>query len=237
MVDNERLEAVPTKVIRVGVMGDSITANGGYVRMLNELCPGYRFFNHGIGGNQTTQMRRRFKKNIFRRGYEEVIIFGGVNDIASNRSLETIQKALLGMYEAAKEKGIRVIAVTVSPWGSYQERNLKRFSKDVQEKTLMLNSWIRGLKDKGIVDAVADTYHRLVAQDGRSMKEEFRNFPKRKGDGLHPGPEGQKEIGRVVFEAAYKIRIQQMKAVTAQPATRPLTESVPPKKPATFLVK
>jgi len=213
MAGEGELDVVPTKVIRVGVMGDSITAafgGYGYVRELNKLCPGYKFFNHGIGANMTNQMQRRFKKDILDKGYNEVIILGGVNDIASGRKLETIQKALLEMYTAAKAKGMRVIAMTITPWGTFQDRpeNRKRFPKDVQEKTIALNQWIWEQKSKGIVHEVIDLYPKMVDKDGRSLKKEFR------GDGLHPSPAGQREMGRIIFETSYRIRVEQKKAAT-----------------------
>ena len=213
MGGEEKLGVVPSKVIRVGVMGDSITKGWKgydtyveYVKKLMKIKPQYEFFNHGVGANMTSQMQRRFKKDILDKGYNEVIILGGVNDIASGRDLETVQNNLKEMYSAAKKKGMRVIAVTITPWGTFQDRpgNKKRFPKDVQEKTLKLNQWILDQKKKGIVHEVVDLYPKMKAEDGRSMKKEFR------GDGLHPSPAGQREIGRIVSQVAYGIRLDQV---------------------------
>jgi len=222
MGGDDKLGVVPEKVIRVGVIGDSLTAGwrgyDTYVKALIdatiEHLPNYKFFNHGVGANTSTKMARRFQTDIIRKGYNEVIILGGVNDLSSGHKPETVKKNLLEMYKAAKEKGLRVIAVTITPWGTFQDRpgNKKRFPKDVQEKTIALNQWIREQRSKGIVHEVIDLYPKMVDKDGRSLKKEFR------GDGIHPSRAGQREIGRIILQVAYGIRLDQVPPVK-KPAT------------------
>ena len=77
----------------VAAMGDSLTdarSNGGkYLDVLRKRCPNSRFDNYGKGGEMVNQMRRRFADDLFAPGkpaYTHVIVFGGVNDLYSDRT-------------------------------------------------------------------------------------------------------------------------------------------------------
>lgn len=180
---------------RVGVIGDSITANGGYVRELNRVCEKYNinFSGYGVVNNRTDQMLARFQREIASGGYNEVVIFGGVNDIASDRAMRDITHDLSEMYRAARERGIRIIAVTVTPWAGYGTS-----TPQAQRRTLQLNEWIREQQRIGNVDVVVDGYAALEQQGTGRLKDEFR------GDGLHPNPAGQRALGLAIYNAAYR---------------------------------
>ena len=67
---------------------------------------------------------------LARVDYTHVIVFGGVNDLLSDktagRTPRKISDDLAAIYAAAREHGARVIAITVAPWGGNPEYNPSR---------------------------------------------------------------------------------------------------------------
>jgi hypothetical protein len=121
------------RVYRVAALGDSLTdrrvGGGKYLDVLKERCPKSRFHSYGVGGEMVNQMRRRFQRDVLdgRTGgekYTDVIIYGGVNDLYSDltagRNNPKIQGDLQAMYALAQAACLRVVALTVSPWGGFK---------------------------------------------------------------------------------------------------------------------
>jgi len=101
-------------------MGDSLTANGEYESYLNTLLGNsWKYLNKGISGNTTTQMLARFTTDILDNASpgNYCIVWGGVNDIAANAlTAAQITDNLQAMYTAAKNAGLKVIAINVTPF-------------------------------------------------------------------------------------------------------------------------
>lgn len=198
----------PKKRYRVAALGDSITdertGGGGYLRHLREHCPESRFDDFGRGGDMTNQMRARFEQDLLPRaaseGYDTLIVYGGVNDLYSNetahRTNDRIEADLSRIYGRARERGLRIVAITVSPWGGFR----RWFSKERGQNTRLLNAWILGEVAEGHVDVAVDSYGPLSCGDDEVLCPEYES---RGHDGLHPGPRGHEILGQLLLERAF----------------------------------
>lgn len=175
---------------RIYCMGDSITNFGYYELKLNSLI-GYRWIvqNYGISGNTTTQMLARFNQQIISSGLVDyVIIMGGVNDLAGSINATAIEANLQAMYDMAHNAGIKVIAMTVTPW-----KNSSSWNSTKQTQTLALNSWIMAMPTN--VDYVINTYDLLnnLAGDNGALLAAYDS-----GDHIHPNQTGLELIGTTI---------------------------------------
>ena len=194
----------------VAAIGDSLTdarSGGGlYLQELRARCPGSRFDNYGKGGEMVNQMRHRFARDVFGDGegvkpkYTTVIVFGGVNDLYSDltagRTVEKITGDLSAMYAAAHAHGMRVVALTVAPWGGFR----RYYSPARAATTAELNRWILSRPAAGEVDAAVDTYPLLSCGDPETLCDRY--VPPFH-DGLHFGLEGHKRIAAALYEQVF----------------------------------
>jgi lysophospholipase L1-like esterase len=200
----------------VAAIGDSLTdykSHGGkYLEELKKRCPESQFDNYGKGGQMVNQMRKRFAHDILgdvgpkgepaesKPPYTHVIVFGGVNDLCSDetafRTVPKIEKDLSAMYAMAKGKGIKVVAITVTPWGGFS----KFFTDTRRNTTFALNKWIRGRKDAGEVDEIIDGYAALSCGDPEKLCPDFMKPFK---DGLHFGPGGHQKLGEALYKNVF----------------------------------
>jgi lysophospholipase L1-like esterase len=198
------------RVYEVAAVGDSLTdarAHGGkFLDLLRERCPESRFDNHGKGGEMVNQMRRRFARDVLgeaglsdKPAYTHVIVFGGVNDLYSDktalRSVPKIQADLSAMYAMAKQHGIRVVAVTVAPWGGFT----RYYNAERAGTTRQLNAWILG-REGAEVDHAIDAYALLSCGDPERLCPEYA-APFR--DGLHFGQKGHARLGEAIHEEVF----------------------------------
>jgi lysophospholipase L1-like esterase len=191
---------------RVLALGESITdqrvGGGGYLRHLARACPMSRFEHFGRGGDMVNQMRRRFEQEYppLRGQYDTLIVYGGVNDLYSDltagRTNELIEADLSAIYQAAKDQGLTVVAITVSPWGGFR----RYFNEQRSRSTRLLNSWILGTAPSGQTDAVVDSYGILSCGDPERLCPKYET---NSHDGLHPGPEGHALLGQALLERAF----------------------------------
>jgi lysophospholipase L1-like esterase len=208
----ERVEAArPRRVYSVAAIGDSLTdprSNGGrYLRFLAERCPESRFDSYGKGGEMVNQMRRRFAEDVLgippgpgKPRYTHVIVFGGVNDLYSDltahRTVKKITSDLSAMYAAAREHGLRVVALTVTPWGGLS----RYFTPARAATTAELNRWILAQPGAGTVDFAVDAFPLLSCGSPDSLCEAYA---KPYHDGLHFGPEGHRRIADALFRDVF----------------------------------
>jgi lysophospholipase L1-like esterase len=199
-----RGRSTPTRVL---VLGDSLSdeqvGGGGFVRFLRQRCAGVPFDNRAKGGFMVNQMRKRLETEVLPEGnrYSDAIVFGGVNDLYSDlsahRTLPRIQADLSRIYADLKQRGVRVIAVTVTPWGGFK----RWFSADRSQHTLSLNGWILELAQQGTIETAVDAYPLLSCGDPERLCPELAAPLK---DGLHFGKLGQEKLGQALYEAAFQ---------------------------------
>jgi lysophospholipase L1-like esterase len=197
----------------VAAMGDSLTdarSHGGkYLDVLRRHCPESRFDNYGKGGQMVNQMRKRFARDVLgepkvpgadKPRYTHVIVFGGVNDLYSDltagRTVAKIEADLGHMYQAAKQRGIRVVALTVSPWGGFSHY----YNSSRAATTHELNRWLLARPQAGEVDSVIDTFLLLSCGDPERLCPAF-TAPF--NDGLHFNEGGHQKVGELLYQHVF----------------------------------
>jgi lysophospholipase L1-like esterase len=190
----------------IAAVGDSLTDprshGGGYLDYVKARCPGLELDNFGRGGTMVNQMRRHFDEEVAssQKPYTHLVVFGGVNDLYSDltalRTPAKIETDLGYMYGVAKARGMRVIVLTVAPWGGFT----RYFNPSRGEATHTLNAWIREQPAAGRVDGVIDAYALLSCGDPDTLCDRFFTPFK---DGIHFGPEGHRLLGEALYRAAF----------------------------------
>ncbi|MEB2321502.1 MAG: GDSL-type esterase/lipase family protein [Sorangiineae bacterium] len=203
----------PRRKYVVAALGDSLTdarSHGGrYLTYLAARCPESRFDNYGVGGNMVNQMRRRFARDVLgetggerasRPRYTHLIVFGGVNDLYSNltagRTNPRIEEDLDALYRQAHAHGMRVVAITVTPWGGFT----RYFTADRSASTVALNRFIVERAHAGAIEHAVDAYPLLSCGDPERLCPELAKPFK---DGLHFGPAGHEVLGRALHEQVF----------------------------------
>ena len=161
-------------------IGDSITAN--WVREDRghpDFFKGHNYLGLGYSGKTTDYLKRLFKVSVIDKHPRQVVILGGVNDIAQNDGryvpIEEIRDNIATMAEEADGKGIRVVLCSVTPSRSFTWAS----SISHPEVTIVeLNKLIKALaEEKGY--AYAD-YHSALADANGGMPSTLSS------DGTHP---------------------------------------------------
>jgi lysophospholipase L1-like esterase len=196
---------------RIGVMGDSIThigsSRGGYIGILQRNIPNSIAEGHGIVGNRTGEMRRRFQEDILNHNYNIVIIEGGVNDLpaVTNDSMirarvDLIERNITRMAQMARDSGAQVIILTVMPWAGYgtSSTSAQRATEELNRRLLTHNDPQNGI--------------RVISMDTLGERDSRGFLRLRSGlslDNLHPINVGQQEIARAILSAAFGIEMTQ----------------------------
>lgn len=161
-------------------IGDSITAN--WVREDRghpDFFKDHNYLGLGYSGKTTDYLKRLFKVSVIDKHPRQVVILGGVNDIAQNDGryvpIEEIRDNIATMAEEADGKGIRVVLCSVTPSRSFTWAS----SISHPEVTIVeLNKLIKALaEEKGY--AYAD-YHSALADANGGMPSTLSS------DGTHP---------------------------------------------------
>lgn len=196
------------QVYVVAAVGDSLTdarSHGGkFLEALQKRCPESRFDNHGKGGDMVNQMRRRFERDVLgardKPAYTHLLVFGGVNDLYSDqtafRTPARIEADLSAMYAAGKARGMKIVALTVAPWGGFR----KWYNPSRARTTGELNAWIRARKGAGEVDHVIDAFALLSCGDPETLCPAYMEPFK---DGLHFGPQGHDRLAEALFREVF----------------------------------
>ena len=97
-------------------MGNSIT--DGWAHQDPEFFKKNNFVGRGIGGQTTSEMLVRFRRDVLDLNPKCVVIMAGTNDIAQNNGYIAPENALgniISMCELAKAHGIKVILCSIPP--------------------------------------------------------------------------------------------------------------------------
>jgi len=214
MVDCERIApctASAKRTYTVAAIGDSLTdvrvGGGRYLGALARRCPLSRFDAYGVGGQRTNHMRWRFLEDVFGVGaarraakpaYTHVIVLGGINDLSAAPTtgvgLHDIQRNLTFMYQAARARGVKVVALTLPPWGYAPGRDLR------PEVTRLLNRWILSLPTAGAVDFAVDIHPLLSCGDADALCDRFRIRP---DDAVHWNEAGHEVVAEALVRAVF----------------------------------
>jgi lysophospholipase L1-like esterase len=172
-------------------IGDSLTASPSYCENLSLMAPkGSSVTCRGLPGKGTNSIYVDLKAEYPGTSlskFTDVVVLAGVNDIASGRSLESIQHNLSSIYGYVKLSGPRVVAVHLTPWYSYKYR------KDWLEQTDHINNWI---SHNPVPDAVVKT-HDMGDFQG-SLLPHLTS-----GDGLHLNKAGTQKLADLVIKQGF----------------------------------
>lgn len=190
---------------RTVFLGDSITEGYGVARgaCWVDALPGDNI-NHGISGDTTDGMLRRFTAHVLNEKPDQVVIMGGINDLSEGKSLQSVQKNLQTMYEQAKRHDIDVVpAVCVMPdYTMLLENDWADFYPGVRKLPKQLDAlanWIRRYAEES--ELVCLDFARFFPKYTRDGY--FRYF----SDGVHPNARGHAIMGMIAKELLYDTQI------------------------------
>lgn len=178
--------------VSVVALGDSLTY-GFYLEtpytatLASQLGSPWIITNRGISGSTTTDMRSRIQTEVLATSPAYMVLMGGINDIMADVPIMTIVDNLSTMYAAAQAAGVRVVAVTVIPFGAAPQWSATR-----QTELELLNAWIRTASH---VDYVVDAYKAMG--DARQPTRLATAYDR--GDGLHCSGPGYAALGQAIF--------------------------------------
>ncbi len=181
---------------RVVFMGNSITE--GWLRTDPDFFKGRPYIDRGISGQTTPQMLIRFKQDVVHLKPKIVIINAGINDIAGNTGLSTlemIQDNLSSMCEIAEANNIYVILASVLPAYDFPWRK----GLEPAQKVVDLNKWIKEYAAKN--GWIYLDYFSSMADERNGLKAEFTY------DGVHPNLAGYKvmePLAETAIDQAFK---------------------------------
>lgn len=147
------------------------------------------------GGKQTGWMLSRVRSEIAnwkRDGVKRMTVIGGVNDIASGKSVTQITDNLKAMYRLAHEAGVQVVACTIPDWDPARIVRDPSAAARMRQTTRELNQWILSQQGAGIEgpDVVVDLY---------TQTADHSQFPRQR-DQLHFTAEGSRNMARLITE-------------------------------------
>ena len=174
---------------RVVCLGDSLSALGGYHRYLATHLDAavWQVVSGGVGGYTSANILAEWPYYApLDTAY--VCVLGGINGILWGESAATCEANLQATYTALHNAGMKVVAVTLTPWkaSTYWEAA-------EQVVTDAVNTWI--LNTATNVDYRVDAYTALedVAD---TLKAAYDS-----GDGLHPNDAGYAALATAVYNA------------------------------------
>lgn len=178
-----------------GVLGNDplpsyMTASGENITIY--FHPGFfssnGYIDKGISGQNTTQMRDRFQKDVLALNPKVFVVMGGTNDIAQGASYETIYDNIAYMAAAAKAEGIKVVVCSITPnnrnytgvgWKSVhiEEMNSRYQTLCASEGYTYCDYW-SALVARDASEAAVET------DIDHGLKDCYKLY-----DDLHPGPD------------------------------------------------
>ena len=178
-----------------GVLGndplpDYMSASGSNI--IIKFHPGFfssnGYIDKGISGQNTTQMRDRFAKDVLALNPKVFVVMGGTNDIAQEYSYDDIYNNIAYMASEAKAAGIKVVVCSITPnnrnyskvgWKSVhiEEMNSRYQALCASEGYTYCDYW-------SALVALDETEAAVATDIGHGLKDKYKLY-----DDLHPGPD------------------------------------------------
>ena len=155
---------------------------------LSKVVSGKTFDYYPESGKTSDYISSDYNNNIRGKGYEEIIVVAGLNDLISGKDTTGIETSLQFIYSSAKASNIKVIALTLPP--------NEKYSSKIKE----VNDWIK-TKPEGIY-AVVDINSSL--SDGIKLKSDYGSESP-----YSINSKGKEIIAKAVYDNAYKIQPNQ----------------------------
>lgn len=192
-------------------VGDSITAGMAVSKSING---GKECFK---GGMQTGWMLKNFRERFFDKddkgeyklkpeyqngAVKKVVIEGGLNDITSLKSLESVKQNLSAIYQLARDAGLTIVASTYFDWDAKKgveifRRDFKKHGwgeyplspEELQKRIQDLNQWVLSQHDPA---------NGFTAIDLQTEMSDHEKYPR--GDFVHPSGKGSKAMAAYIKE-------------------------------------
>lgn len=173
-----------------------------YGRFLQErLGSKGRVIVRGVSGELTSDMRKRFQRDVLDCAPTYVVVLGGTNDLGWNVELQPILQNLTDMYERALNEGIQPVGVTVP--------SIRIETQTSQEQTWVQTSiGLRQVLNHLILDACSqltipcvDLFTATIERESQVLANQFSN------DGLHLSTEGYQLIATLLWEQVFIARL------------------------------
>lgn len=168
-------------------MGNSITQ--GWASSRPDFFKSNNYVGRGIGGQVSSQMLVRFRRDVIDLKPRAVVILAGTNDIAQNNgpiTLENVLGNIISMCELAKANNIKVVLCSVLPAYQFGWRKELAPANDV----ITLNKMIKQYADANKIPYV--DYHSALKDEQNGLPEKYAK------DGIHPTPEGYEIMEKLV---------------------------------------
>jgi lysophospholipase L1-like esterase len=171
---------------RVVCLGDSLSDIGGYDSYLQTALGTtvWKVVSGGVGGRTSTEIAAEWTY-FATPDTEYVVVLCGINDIVQGASAATIENNLANIYAAAHAAGMKVVAVTITPW-----KASAYWTSGKQVITDAVNTWI--LNTATSCDYKVDSYTPLEGE------ADTLNALYDSGDGLHPNTSGYSALATVI---------------------------------------
>lgn len=171
-------------------MGNSITE--GWVRAHPDFFKINNYIGRGIGGQVSSQMLVRFRRDVIELMPRAVVILAGTNDIAQNSgyiSLDNIMSNIKSMCELAKANNIQPVLCSVLPASEFRWRKEIQPASDI----VTLNRLIKAYADANKFAYV--DYHTAMKDDRNGLPAKYAE------DGVHPTSAGYDVMEKLVQQA------------------------------------
>ena len=126
---------------RIMLLGDSITGTASYSatvrRILLAKYPSAQITTLSYPGEGLAFIGLKGLERVAQVRPDLVVLLGGVNDLASGRTVAYVQTQLNQIYRALDAQDIPVAAVTLTPWST------NRIGRKLQSETLQINAFIQ----------------------------------------------------------------------------------------------
>ncbi len=182
-----------TAPVEFAVLGDSISHGGADFIPAGQLACQWQTFcsvpikNIAHSGDTTQQMLERFERDVLPFKPKNLIIFGGINDIRSGITANSVIKNLETLKQKCAKNNITPIFVTLTPMNAriMQSRGIFLAKNNWRGEREKVNAWI--LNQKYAVDISQNLY-----DNQGELRADFTP------DGLHPDLRGKKFIGEEI---------------------------------------
>ncbi|MBR4995303.1 MAG: acylhydrolase [Alistipes sp.] len=176
-------------------MGNSIT--DGWASQDPEFFKQNNFVGRGIGGQTSSEMLVRFRRDVIDHNPKCVVILAGTNDIAQNNGYikpENTLGNIISMCELAKANGIKVVLCSITPTSVFRWRREVNPVPLIAELNKMIEAYA---KENGIYFL---NYHPALTDEKGGIPEKWSN------DTCHPNLECYRTIMEpMVCEAIDKV--------------------------------
>ena len=179
-----RYEKLNAKLLASGVrpdvvfMGNSITQN--WAKFNPDFFTNNNFVGRGIGGQTTSHMLVRFRRDVIELNPRAVVIMAGINDIAMNNGIishENILGNIKSMCELAKLHKIKVILCSVTPSRKFRWRPELTPAEDIKRLNVMIREYAEANKIYYV------DYHSALTEEDGGLPLKWAK------DGVHPNKE------------------------------------------------